>query len=68
MAVDETKSGEADTEPKDPACNPDVKNLPLMSSLNPGDFTCVDTAVSDNTNGEEAVNQGDKESIGAMEG
>ena len=68
MAVDETKSGEADTQPKDPAGNPDVKNLPLLSSLNPGDFTGVDTAVGDNTNREEAVHQGDKESIRAREG
>ena len=68
MAVDEAESGEADTQPKDPTCDPDVKNLPLMGSLDPGVFTSVDTAVCDNTDGKEAVYQGNKERIRAREG
>jgi hypothetical protein len=68
VAVNEAESGEADTQPEDPTRDPELKNLSLTCSLNPGDFTGVDTAVGDNTNREEAVHQGDKESIRAMGG
>ena len=66
LPVDETERGEANTESKDPAVDTKVKNPSLRGRLYPGDFTCVDTAVGDNTDWKEAIDQGDKESISAF--
>ena len=45
-----------------------MKNPPLKSRLYPGDSADVNIAVDDYADREEAVDQGDKESVGTRKG